>query len=56
MMLRVGDIYEELGERERALEYIGRALELGYPPDDLEHLPGLEDLSADPRFEQLLNR
>jgi serine/threonine-protein kinase len=50
-----GYVYEQLGERERALELIGRAVELGYPIDEIERDPWLVDLRADPRYRQMLD-
>jgi serine/threonine-protein kinase len=49
-----GYVYEQLGQRDKALELIGRALELGYPLREIERDPWLSDLRADERFKQLL--
>jgi tetratricopeptide (TPR) repeat protein/TolB-like protein len=53
-VFRVGEIYEMLGERERALEWLGRAVEMGYSPVALERYPGLKDLRSDDRFRRLI--
>ena len=42
--------YEVLGDRERALELVRRALELGYSQEKLQRNPELEELCKDPRF------
>jgi len=56
VMVSAGDTYEQLGERERALHWIRKALEHGYPPKGIERMPGLEQLRADARFQHLLKR
>lgn len=43
-------VFERLGEREEALQWLHRTIELGYPHYVLEGEPGLRDLRADPRF------
>ena len=50
-----GHVFEQLGERDRALELIGRAIDLGYPVSEIEEDPWLEDFRADERFQQLLD-
>lgn len=50
-----GYVYEQLGERDRALELIGRAIELGYPVREIERDPWLVDLRADPRYQEMLD-
>jgi tetratricopeptide (TPR) repeat protein/TolB-like protein len=48
-----GYVYEQLGQRDKALELIGKALELGYPLREIERDPWLTDLRADERFNEL---
>ncbi len=55
-MFRVGEMFEELGNRERALEWIGRALENGMPLAQIDHAPALDELRSDPRFQELARR
>ena len=50
-----GYVYEQLGDRTRALELIDQAIELGYPIREIERDPWLDDLRADERFQQLLD-
>lgn len=50
-----GYVYEQLGERSRALELIEQAIELGYPIREIERDPWLTDLRADERFQRLLD-
>ncbi len=52
----IGETFEDLGDRDRALEWIGRALEGGILPQYFEKRPMLRELSADPRYRQLLER
>jgi hypothetical protein len=54
LMARVGMSFEDLGERERALEWIAKALERGYSRSYLELSPALRELRADPRYAQAI--
>jgi tetratricopeptide (TPR) repeat protein len=45
-----GETYETLGDRRHALEYIDRALQNGYPLDQLKDVPELHNLMSDPSF------
>ncbi|MFQ5924175.1 MAG: tetratricopeptide repeat protein, partial [Anaerolineales bacterium] len=49
-MYRVGHAYEQLGRRELALEWIGKALQTGHSLSEIMHEPGLRQLRADERF------
>jgi serine/threonine-protein kinase len=53
LLFEAGMVYEDLGDRDQALELIARALRGGYPISDVELHPGLRGLRADPRFEAL---
>lgn len=53
IMVRAGFVYEQLGERDAALEWIGKALKHGFPIAHIKSLPDLQQLLADPRFEGL---
>jgi tetratricopeptide (TPR) repeat protein len=48
-----GYVYEQLGQRDKALELIQKAVALGYPLQEIERDPWLSDLRADDRFKQL---
>lgn len=50
-----GYVYEQIGERDRALDLIGEAVDRGYPVDEIERDPWLTDLRADPRYQQMLD-
>ncbi|MCP4547597.1 MAG: protein kinase [bacterium] len=52
-LFQAGHTFEQLGMRERALECLGRALELGYPRERIESAVWLEDLIEDPRYTAL---
>ena len=54
-MAAIGQSFEDLGERERALEWIGRALKAGFPVATLEEGPALRDLRSDARFKRLID-
>jgi serine/threonine-protein kinase len=51
-----GHVYEQLGERGKALELIEKALELGYPLKEVQRDPWLSDFRADKRFKGLLEK
>lgn len=53
VMFQAGSVYEETGNRGKALEWIGRALKKGYSPDEVTRAPHLAGLRADPRFVKL---
>jgi serine/threonine-protein kinase len=53
LMLAVAAIEEDLGERARALIWLGNALEGGYPIEEIENYPGFAALREDPGFEEL---
>jgi len=54
VLFRCGHAYEKLGEREKSLMWIGKAIEYGYPVDEIQQDPELEELRLDPRFKMLL--
>lgn len=46
----VGEAYEDMGDREHALQYIEKSLQKGYAFADLKNVPDLEGLLWDTRF------
>jgi eukaryotic-like serine/threonine-protein kinase len=50
VLVNVGDAYEALGDRGRALQYVHEALRKGYPAEALQLDAGLQKLVADPNF------
>jgi serine/threonine protein kinase/tetratricopeptide (TPR) repeat protein len=46
----VGEAYEDLGDRDQALQYIEKSLQKGYAFADLKNVPDLQGLLSDPRF------
>jgi len=54
VVFRCGHAYEKLDEREKALMWIGKAIEYGYAADEVQRDPELEELRRDPRFKLLL--
>ncbi len=56
IMFQVGHTHEVLGDRERALEWIGRALKRGYSRAQIESTPALRGLCADRRYRELAAR
>ena len=45
-----GGTYELLGDRDRALQYVEKALQKGYPLEKVKNDPDLQGMIADPRF------
>lgn len=54
VMYVVGAAYEQMGNREEALHWIGEAVRNGYSLAEIEHEPELRELMADKRFQSLL--
>jgi serine/threonine-protein kinase len=48
-------IYNRLGDKGSALEWLSKALRAGYSPEMVKQQPDLENLHGDARFEDLLN-
>jgi serine/threonine protein kinase/tetratricopeptide (TPR) repeat protein len=53
-MFQASVIYEQLGDRERALQWIAKAIKRGYSRDLIEKEPTLTQLRLDPRYQGLL--
>jgi tetratricopeptide (TPR) repeat protein len=56
IMFHAGHNYEVLGNRERALLWIERALEGGYSVEEVETAPGLAELRKDERYRRLIEK
>ena len=57
LMFQAGVLYEHnLNDRQKAFEWLGRALEAGYLWKEVERSPKLAALRRDPRIEQLRQR
>jgi Flp pilus assembly protein TadD len=54
VMFQAGHTYEVLGDREKALEWIGAALEHGYSLEQVETTPALAELRKDERYRRLI--
>jgi hypothetical protein len=50
LMFALAEIFEVLGERDKALAWVERTLQAGYPLQVIEDYAALEALHADPRF------
>jgi len=53
LMATIAESYEDLGDRDRALEWIGRALDGGLSTDWIDRHPSLNRLTQDPRYQDL---
>jgi serine/threonine protein kinase/tetratricopeptide (TPR) repeat protein len=52
-MFQAAVIYEQLGDRKLALQWIARAIKGGYSRDLIDRAPSLTQLRLDPRFQSL---
>jgi hypothetical protein len=50
----IAGTWEDLGERDRALEWVGRAFDRGVLPSRFENRPLLRGLVADERYRALV--
>jgi len=53
MMFSLAEIFEVLGERDAALEWVERSLQAGYPLQVIEDYAAFDALCSDPRFRLL---
>jgi serine/threonine-protein kinase len=53
VLYHAGTTYEQLGKREKALYCLGRALDRGYSPYEIEQQPELKQLLADKRYDEI---
>jgi tetratricopeptide (TPR) repeat protein len=56
VMILIGEVYEQLGKRDKALAWIKKAIDNGYSVEELNHIPELKNLRADNRFEQIITK
>lgn len=56
VMYRAATTYEHLGNREKALYWIGKAIENGYSRSEIENQPELKNLVADERYKNLTEK
>ena len=54
VMEAIGESFDDLGDRQQALEWIGRALEAGFSRAVVENSPALRELRSDPGFAKLI--
>jgi len=52
-MFNLAAVYEELGERDEAIEWLGHALDAGYPLHMIESYDVFEELRLDPHFREM---
>jgi serine/threonine protein kinase/tetratricopeptide (TPR) repeat protein len=55
LLFTAGNVYEQLGDRDQALDAIGRAIRQGYSLDQVQRAPELANLRADPRYRRLID-
>jgi len=50
VLVNVGSAYEDLGDRRNSLRYVEKALQKGFPLDNVKSFPNLQNLLSDPNF------
>lgn len=55
VMARAGEVYEQLGHRDKAIEWLKKAVDNGFPLATLERNPALDSLRADRRMPFIRN-
>jgi hypothetical protein len=53
--LQIADVYTDLGEREKAVEWLAAGIKLGSTAADIETRPAFDGLVKDPRISALLH-
>ncbi len=54
VMILISEVFEQLGDREKALNWVKKSLENGYAVEELDHIPELKKLRDDSRYKQIL--
>jgi serine/threonine-protein kinase len=54
LSFRTAEIYEQSGDHAAALEWLSKALQKGYPKEDIQRDPSFEKLRENARYKQLL--
>ena len=54
LMAQIAETFEDLGDRENALEWVARSFAMGISPSRFEIRPTLRELVADKRYQQLV--
>ena len=53
VMFRAGSAFERMNERDKALHWLSKAIENGFPKSEIMRQPELHDLVANSRFEEM---
>ncbi len=56
ILFHAGTTYERIGDRTRALEWIGKSLDAGYSISEISNQPELKNLYKDTRYKALISR
>jgi hypothetical protein len=54
LMFNAAQLYNQLHQTGPALEWLGKALAAGYPPSVVATAPAMDNLHANPRYQQLM--
>ena len=55
IMFHAGTTYESIGDRTRALKWIGKAIDAGYSIGEIMNQPELRELYKDPRYQHIID-
>jgi len=55
VLVNAAETYEILGFREQAIEWLGKALQLGFPLKDIQQTSAFEELLKDSRFKHFIS-
>jgi tetratricopeptide (TPR) repeat protein/predicted Ser/Thr protein kinase len=55
VIVTAGSVYEQIGNRPKAMEMIAGAIQRGFPPEQIEAVPELHDLTTTPQYDSLIN-
>jgi hypothetical protein len=54
LMFDAAQLYNQLHQTGPALEWLGKALQAGYPPSTVAKTAALDNLRSNPRYQQLI--
>ena len=56
LIAHIAETFEDLGERDRALDWVARSFDAGISPSRFDDRPTLRELVADPRYQELVRK
>jgi hypothetical protein len=56
MLFNIGDVFEQMGKRDKALFWMKKAINAGATLTKFKSNPGLSNLRADERFNEIVSK